>query len=309
MPQEEVVTNDTVSTDATQETPVEQVDNGQVEVQSQETVTTSTGQPQVATETTTNDPEFDWNQYGLTVGKRKASDIANYVRYMNQQYGKQTNELGELRKLKAEYEQLKNQITGQPKKEQSQADPVMTEVENEMFIRMFNDNPAKAIEKLLIPKIKSQLSAQLKDELAGELKKEIAPQFEVKASELATNNEIRMLCLAHPDAPQFAPLMQMLMSEEHLGDGLEYEQVYQLAKLASSNEPLYRAAYGLMKKGLDFNEAQELATLRLTKAQTIDNSKNAIRNEVKALDGVSKLGAVTKKSADSLCTTNEEAFG
>lgn len=298
---EEKVANDTTETEPV-DTETQAVDNG----------TTQT--PAQTTETEYKEPEIQWERYGMENLKgRPLKDFVNYHKYREQQFGKQANELGELRRVAEEAKQLRQQLaqmTGQRTEkttEQPAKDQKWSEVEKEVFIRKFNDDPTSALQEY-VDGILTKNEEKIIEKLLAKAGDKFSPKLEEKAAMLAIDNEVRQFRSTHPDSGKYEPLMGELMKDEHLGDKVDYHEVYSLAKLAEENESLYNLTYQYMKRGIDFTEAKDIATLKLSGGKTAESAKDSVRQEVARLKGATKPVVAGKVSDNVIFENFKDAF-
>lgn len=295
--QEDELQEETTVDDAFDADDEGQADEGQQEAEdttAQEDGLDNTGQQSIAEDTAKPTAETNWAEFGLPqFAGRSPQEIANFLRFREKQYGDQANELGELRKLRQEYEQLKQQITGTQNQSQS-AKPEDFDYKLQAFADKFNENPWEATQKFIVPEIREQL----KKDLFEEFKKDFEPTFKQQAESIQIQQEWDSFTAENPDYQQYVGTMSELMKDEYLGERHPYKDIYNLSKLYSTNQPVATEVYNLMFKGFNFSDARKYAEAVVTRGAVNQQRKDSVKAEVAKANRAAKP-AVTKKSAGS----------
>jgi len=258
--------------------------------------TAEAGQPET--------PSFNWAEYGL--GRYEGKDIkevANHIRFMDRQYGSQTKELGELRKIRDEYEQLRRQITGRRAEEQSKPAEI-NDTELAIFAEEFNRNPYAAMDKYYLPKMTESLTNSIYEKV----KDKFGPVMQEQAESLATKQEFNAFVKDHKDWSGYKETMRQLMTDEYLGDQVPYEEAYKLAKLSKDEASLFSVTCELMRKGISFDQAREYAFLKQAASTTAEQKSESIKQEIGAARAGIKSATPKKTVAESGVFTMDDAF-
>lgn len=226
---------------------------------------------QPANEVNTN--PYKWSDYGLPHFEgRKPEEIASYIKTTLKRYGDQANELGELRKLKEKFGKVEETVSGKTEQKSKKLD----EYQYKVFADKFIDDPIGALDEFYLPNVKERLLNEIMTQLDGKIK----PQIEGYAQGLTIEQSFRQFAKSNPDYVQVKDLMSDLMTEEHLGENAEYEDVYSLAKLYKSNSSVASETYQLMKRGLPFIQAKRYAEAVVSAPVNNEQAKNKIKTEV-----------------------------
>jgi len=285
-------------------------DAGQVSTDTPETQP-ETDADKTAEEKTAETAEqaFKWGKFGLDrYDTMSPEQIAEDVRYRQRLYGDQANELGELRKrsaeAKAELEKFKQLATGSEKKVEAKiADMTMGELQD--FYAAMEKNPRAAIQGLLGDNFRQSLV----EEITNQLNESIGPQMKDATSSAALEAEFRDFTTRHPDWREQYGAMEVLTQEEHLGQDRTYEDIYQLAKLAQTDESLYKATYQLMRKSnMSFTECSRYAKAVMNAPAETDETKEKLKAEVAKVQG-GGTSTTSKVSEDGKIMTMDDAFG
>lgn len=256
----------------------------------------------VVTEAPKSDVSINWAEYGLPqFAGRGIDEVASYTKNMFKRYGDQANELGELRKLKEKFSKVEETVSG---KQAEKAQAKLNDVEYKMFADMFIDNPLEAMNKFVMPQLKEQIMA----DVIAKMQENITPQLQGFAQNLTKEQSFNQFARSNPDWTQHRDLMETLMTDEHLGDNHEFDDVYQLSKLYKTDSALAAECYQLMKRGLPFPQAKRYASGVIS----TPIAKSNIKEEVSRAKMVSKPSGVravnTGKNVDTWDDVLEETL-
>ena len=253
---------------------------------------------QVATEETTQGKvvEKSWKDFGLDNLEGKSTEqIAQEISYRNKLYGDQSNEIGTMkRKLQeaetkvADFEKLAGR---EPEKKIVDQ---MTEGQLADFYRDMESDPRKAISNL----IKGSLTDEIKAAVLESVKEQGTPGSDEKLSEAVNSIEWRNFTERNPDWQDYYGMMNVLTGEEHFGGNRPFDEVYQLAKLSKTNEPLYRATYQFMATHdkMSFAEAMDYAQMKMTAPAKAMEKKDGIKKEIADIKGGAGGSTQTKEA-------------
>lgn len=260
----------------------------------------------VAAETTKT-----WRDFGIDDFEgRTNEEIAEIIRreredssFRRKVYGEQAEELGELRKLRAEAE--KPAVEEKPDIFDSMAD--MTEGEILDFNSIYEKHPVKAVLKYARPVIEQLVNQHLEEAIKGNVKTSITESIEGQRDSLDYGNFLS----AHEDAETYLPAMKKLDGPEHLGEQhRSYEELHSLAKLGMDKDPSYAPVYQLMAKHptFSFKEAQQFAKQQLGSVDAAKVKKEKIRREIDKIDAVNSSTTASAKSQTKKMVTIDEEF-
>ncbi|MFA5163822.1 MAG: hypothetical protein WC441_04895 [Patescibacteria group bacterium] len=265
-----------------------------------------TGQKEVVEQpTVTQEPSVDWSKYGLSnLSGKSPEEIANFLKYQNRIYGKQQNEIGEMRKKLAEFES-KSQMTSPQSTEVKAQMADMDELELAYFAEAFNKNPRSALNKLL----KDSILPELMPEIFKQVKEKYDPVIKETSESLAVKNEFVSFTREHPDYRQYEDVMKELMTDAYLGDKFEFNEVYKLAVMADKEQSLFNETCKLMKRGLLFDEAKDYASLRKNAIPSAQAKIDQIKKDVTQAAMGGKRTTTKQAASESKSMTMDDAFG
>jgi hypothetical protein len=256
-------------------------------------------------ETKEEQPEVveDWESLGYPEFKGKSpKEIAAVLKqksketeYRDRLYGQQANEVGALRK---EVEELKKRPVAEEKPEVTG----LSEAEADDFQDLFRTDPAAAIDKYYGPQVEKIVESKMAEAVAsGPINQKMIEQLDAI--------EMKQLRATHADFDEHSSEMTALDAKEALGPQRRpAEELYQLAKLWKSNDPLWQATYGMMARyqQMPFSEAHALATAsNKAPAGTPQVKKDDLVKEVKDLQDANPK-KTTKAQADNVKVYSDE---
>lgn len=257
-------------------------------------------------------PEIDWSGIkgaDRLIG-RSRQEIADYINQKDYQSGQQSNELGELRKKVREYEKLKQQISGEERKE---APKKPSELEIAMFAEKFNENPYAAMEEFLAPKMKDRIA----EEVLSTVTEKLNPLMQEQATAIANRQEFIQFVREHPDYTgvldakknvTVARMMDALMAPEYLGPQAHFEDAYKLALMTRDEPSLFTNTCFLMQRGFGFDEAREWANARQNYVPNAEKKKQQIKEEFQSLSAGSKRAAMKQGATEREPDSFHDAF-
>ncbi|MHC4463342.1 MAG: hypothetical protein ACYS6W_01645 [Planctomycetota bacterium] len=243
-------------------------------------------------------PVVDWTQYqnAQHLAGRPVQDVINHYNQREYQYGQQANELGELRRQAEEYKKLQQQISGQPQEKETKQ---FSEIEQQMFIRDFNENPQSALMKHLTPQVAEAITERITEKVSENL----MPKWQEQMQTVANQQEYAAFWSKYGEElnkdPRLRDTVQHVMTN-YLGEQAPYEQAYLLAKMFRDEEHLSPHTCALMRQGVPFKNAREYALAMHNSPQNAENKKDTIR------DSVDKLKFGSKRSAKKQATDEPE---
>lgn len=260
------------------------------------------GEPEKAVETAEpeDDTEDSWAKYGLDkFDKMSREEIADYVHWRNRVDGRQSQELGELRK---KVKDVTEPATKQDKVDFLDSIPDLTSTQVEDFNAIYAVNPVKAMMKYGKDNMKSIMKEVLSDSLPEQLKEVVGSTKD--------SIEYANFVSKHDDSQEHIPMMQILDGTEYLGGQARgYDELYNLSKMANSRDNLYQATYGNMKKypNMTFIAAKKIASLEVRPKSA--KTRAEIEKEVKKVDSVNPTAKKKRTSnAVGVHANIDEAF-
>jgi hypothetical protein len=261
-----------------------------VDTEEADAETTEPGVLETEVETPTK-PDDSWGRHGLERYEGMTKEqIARDIRYHNQQFGQATNEVGRLRKRVAELEAVQ-----QPPKEKRDIfdkPPAMTEGEIVDYMRLSQDDPRAAVLKYAGPQIREFIKETIQSHLKEGFQGELGQYVEGVSQHMAMKN----FFIEHPDARAYGPTMALLDKEENLGvqDRTPHE-LFQIAKLAEDQDPLYPQIYAYMKQNnMSFAQAHEITELQLSAPQNAEAKRDAVKKKVARIQATNPRGTTQK---------------
>jgi len=180
----------------------------------------------------------------------------------------------------------------------------MSDVELAMFAEAFNENPRRAMEKFLMPKITESLETKLFDKL----KEKFEPVMAEKAESLTTKQEFASFVKDHPDHEKYSDAMYELMTDTYLGENAAFSEAYKLAKLSEEEASLFPETCKLMRAGIPFEEAKEYASLKQNAPTNAAAKKEKTKEEIAALAAGKKHAGAKQGTSEPEIKTMDEAF-
>jgi hypothetical protein len=242
--------------------------------------------------TATEPEQFDWSPYQNAdhLAGKSVQDLINYQIQRDQQFGRQTHELGELRSYKERQEALLRQAQGQPQKP---AEPTkMTEYETAAFLQKLQEQPRAAVSEFMVP----QLAEQLTPLVMKNVNQQLGPALQDQAQHVAIQQEYASLIRNHPEIQTDHELRWVtseLLGPNYLNGSVSMEQAMFLAKLGKEEASLFPVTCQLMRRGIPFDEAKEFAMLKQNAPANAVTKKQQLKEEVSGLRGGAKTS--TKK--------------
>lgn len=248
--------------------------------------------------------EKSWKELGLDrLDGMTKEQIANEIKWINRKYGEHTQEVGKLRKELSDFK-VKLEPKKEPEKEQPRKGLTAQEIED--FNTIYQTDPVGAvlkyggddIQRLIDQKLEEKLAAKLPETL-GKMTKEQVDQFSYEK-----------FVTSHDDYEEYVGAMQTLDAPENLGpQSRPYNELYDLSKLAMTDDSRYQSVYGLMKKHptLSLKEAMKFTEPNNTKKPVI-TKEQVVRdvNKLKAINSTSTKNARSEKTA--VVGSIDEAF-
>jgi len=257
------------------------------------------GETESTTEQVETPTEFDWSQYrgADNLKGRSVQDVIDHLNRTHYDFGQQSNELGRLRKIEADYKKIQEQISGQKEKPQE-----ISEVQEMLYAKDLGEKPLTASMKHLVPLI----TEQVRKDILNNLGDHVTPLVEEKAQNVATQQELSQFRREHPDYEEFRQDMAQLMQPEYLGDEVPYEEAYKLAKLYREEPSIFQEAGMLMRQGIPFDNAKEYASLKQQAAANAETKRQQLKKEVEeAGPGIKRTGTKQAVSGEKIVTMDD----
>lgn len=240
--------------------------------------------------------EFDWSQFKNAdrFKGRGVQDVIDYLTGLEHKYGRQTNELGELRRYREQTEPFLRQAQGKPQEKKPTG---FTEGQKYEFAQRFQDEPLGAVSEFMVP----HLAEQLRPVLMEQVRQELGPTLQTQAQHVATQTEYEALVRNHPEIETDQELRWMthqLLGAEYLGGNAPFEEAMFLAKLAKDEPSLFSTTCELMRRGIRFERARKYAELEQNAPASAETKKQQLKDEVKGLRRGSKVSSKGSKTSE-----------
>jgi len=248
--------------------------------------------------------EKSWKELGLDRfdGMTK-EQIAKEIKWINRKYGEHTQEVGELRKELSDFK-LKLEPKKEPEKEQPRKGLTAHEIED--FNEIYQNDPVGAVLKYGGDDIQRLIDRKLDEKLATRIPETLGKMTKEQADQL----NYEKFVTSHDDYEEYVGAMQTLDASENLGtQSRPYDELYDLSKLAMTDDARYQGVYGLMKKHptLSLKEAMKWTEPNTVKKPII-TKEQVVRdvNKLKAINSTSTKNARSEKAA--VVGSIDEAF-
>jgi hypothetical protein len=272
------------------ETPKGEVEKTEIKPESKVETGEETAKTEVVAEKTWTElglPQYD----GLT-----KEQIAERVQFVNREYGKATNTVGELRKQinSVVSEAVKPDERKETKKSILEAMPPLSETETDEFNRIYvtEQNPVKAILQFAGEPIKQMIREELKNQVPKDLDLMVAKKTdEIKYNTFLSQHDLT------DDSPEVV-WMKQVDTEYLIGQNRPYEELFELSQMWKAKEEGAEQVYSLMKKHPTMTLKEAKTYIPKKTAQTVDTKK--IASDVKKLDNANHTSKTVQKSDNTL---------
>lgn len=209
--------------------------------------------------------------------------------YLNDVYGRQANELGELRKQQVE----------KPKEPEEPDFPEMSEPELIAFKMAYEQNPAQALANYLTPHLEKMTERKIQEAVNAGFEGPLGKTLMKQTEQL----ELGHLMVVHPDAKDCMAEIKTLDSEKSLGPQRRpYEELYQLAQLWKNKDPYFNSVYALMAQHptIAIQQAQSFAlSERASSKEETDAELEQIEQENRDADKLNPKRTVKSAGAQT----------
>jgi hypothetical protein len=280
------------------------IDSGSVETESGQSAPTEGPSPSPQAPT-----EKEWKEYNLDWDGKSREQIAREITFQRGVSGRQSQELGRLRKeyqtasqKLSELSKLAGGATNPEGQTVKEAVAEMDPAEKAMFFKELEEgDPRKALRRALgdlgIPK-------------TDDIKKMIADGVKEQLGQYHDWNEENTLRSTDPDYAKNEEMVKWFRDPENT-EGIpdrSRKECLDLVKLGNENQLLAGFVYDLMRKSnLPFAECKRISTLELSAQQTNDSAKEKIAGEIKKGNKTTPSGSKTVGS-EGHAKTMDEAF-
>jgi len=252
--------------------------------------------------------DFTPSKYGLDAryDTLKPDQFAKEIQFRNQTFGKQTQELGELRRKTQEYEQKLAKFMEAADKpiEMAKASKGLDEFAKEKFYKLLEQGrPDEALEIVLADKLKPKFDGEDFQKAVDARVQEHLNKYNTYASEESIKRD--------PDYPAYSDYMDVLKQPEHFGGNRRPEELLAFSKLVSENKPMADITYDYMKRypNMNFDDAKKFAGLTLNNGTVTEQKKDQLKKQLDKLEGVSPAKGGSKPSgAEGKITSMDDAF-
>ena len=224
--------------------------------------------------------------------------IAREYKWISQKYGDHSHEVGELRKKVTELEKTKETPDEKPVTRRG-----LTAPEIEDFNSMYETDPVGAVLKYGSSDFQEMIDKRVEEKLQSTLPERLSNITEEQADAVSFRN----FQSSHDDADDYTEAMKTLDDPRYLGSQKrDYEELYDLVKLAGTDNKQYQQVYNLMKKHptMAYKEA-----ISFTGTVTSKTPRQQVVNEVTKIKSANST-STTKARSDTgtPAKTMDEAF-
>lgn len=255
-------------------------------------------------------PEKTWTELGHPrYEKMTREQIAAEISWRHEVDGRQSDELGDLRKkLKTQDGELeKFKKPPEEKVDFLESLPAMTEGEVMDFNSLYETNPMKAIMKYSSPHIKQIIESHLKETLPQYMQGTVGGLL----AEQNEAGEYKKFLDSNDDAEEYVDAMKVLDKPENLGQQRRpYRDLYELAKLGTTQDSLYAPVFQMMRSypNMPFAEAKKFVELQSHSPDSAKNTREKIKKDVNELQAAGSTTSKKSKASLEKATDVEEAF-
>lgn len=252
---------------------------------------------------------FTPSKFGLDsrYDKMSPEQFAKEYQFRNQTFGRQSQELGELRRKTQEYEAKLSRFMEAADKpvEMKKASQGMDELTKENFYKLLErGEPDKAFDLML----KDKLTPRYDEDES--FQKAVDARVQEHLSKYY-NYTMEEGLRQDPDYPKYSDYIELLSQEDHFGGQRNPKELLKFAKLVDENKPLADLTYHNMRKYKDmpFDEAKQYAMAMMNSQSATHQKQEAIAKQVKSLSGVSPAtGSAQQASQTETIKSMDDAF-
>lgn len=293
------VVEDVTATDQVNASVDDETQKGEVEVKSEAQATEKQESEPAKTEPT-------WTELGLPQyeGMTKA-EIAERISFVNKEYGRATNTIGELRK------QINTAVsdTSRPSeaKEAKQnivdSMPKLSTEDTIRFNQVYEESPVKAIMMFGGDSVIKKIA---QDEISARVPKDIDTIFNEKLERLRYESFLEKHSLTE-NSPEVVWINEV-KTNYLTGQNRPIEELYELSQMWKNKDETTEPVYTLMKKHPTMSLDEAKSFVRKPNPNAVDKAQ--IVNNVKKLNNVNHTSRTAKVSDDTMKTFNsvQEAF-
>ena len=231
--------------------------------------------------------------------------FAREFKHHNETYGKQSQELGELRRQSKVYqEKIKRfmEAADKPIQEPAQVEGLDDFTKQQFYDMMEKGNPQKAIDLLIGDRFNPKYDGDDFKSAVQSIMQDNFNQYHAYQSE----EQIR----SDPDYPQYSGYIDTLRTDEHFGSSRRPEELLSFAKLVQENKPLADVVYSNMRRypAMSVDDAKKFANLSMNHSATEQGKRDDYKKTVDKLDSVAPASAAAKASQNDKISSMEDAF-
>jgi len=230
--------------------------------------------------------------------------FAKEIKFRNESYGRQSQELGDLRrKAKEDAEKLRRFMEAADKPAEKPADNSPDEYAIKQFYDMMeNGKPSQALDLLLKDRMSPKFDSDDFKTAVQSIMQENLNQYHAYQVEENVRRD--------PDYPQYSGYIDTLRSEEHFGNTRRPEELLSFSKLVQENKGLADIVYSNMKQypAMSFDDAKKFANLSLNHSSTEEGKREDYKNTVKKLESVAPTSNAQKSSEKENIGSMDDAF-
>lgn len=252
--------------------------------------------------------EFAPSKFGLDerYDSMSPDQFAREIKYRNEVYGRQANELGEMRRQYQEaQEKLKRfmEAADKPVEKQPEQDGITDEIITQQFYQLMEKGqPQKALELLLKDRMTPKFDDEAFQKAVDERVREHLNQFQQHTAEESIKGD--------PDYPMYRGYIDILRQDEHLGNTRKPAELLAFSKLNAENNALGNLVYSNMKQypTMSFDDAKKFAELTLNSSSTEQAKKDSYRKTVQKINDTAPANSAAKSSQAEQINSMDDAF-
>ena len=230
--------------------------------------------------------------------------FAKEIKYRNETYGRQSQELGELRRKSREYEEKLKRFMEAADKPVEQP---QSQGPDEFTIKQFYDlmekgQPNQALDLLLKDRLNPKFDGEDFQKAVDQRVQDHLNQYYTYTNEEKIKSD--------PDYPIYANYIEVLKSPEHFGGHRRPSELLEFSKMAAENKTLADLVYSNMKRYPDMpiEDAKKFANLTLNHSSTESGKKEEFKKTVNKLNDLAPTTSPAKASEVAKIGNMEDAF-
>jgi len=259
-------------------------------------------------ETTNPWQDFTPSKFGLDerYDKLPPDQFAKEIQFRNQTYGRQSQELGELRRKHQDAEARLAKFMEAADKQPETPKQVneLDEFTKDKYYKLLEQGrPDEATRLVLGDSLKPKYDSEDFQKAVDDRVQEHLSQYYTYTAEEGIKRD--------PDYPKYSEYIELLKTPEHFGNQRNPSELMEFSRLAETNKSLADLTYHNMKRypSMSFDDAKKFAGLTMGSGKANEEKKDKFKKELNKLDGVSpSKGSADKAVESEQYDSMDEAF-